>query len=686
MRRAAVALAAGIALASSPAAQQTAPSAQPVGRRLALLVGVTQFTAPAMKRHELEGPANDVALFRTLLTGDAFRVPADAIVSLAGMPADPNARPTRANIEREFLRLRDVASRGDQVLVLLAGHGSQQPADPDPADEEPDGLDEIFLPADAEGWDGKAGRVTNAIADDEIRQWVTAIRNKGAVVTVLIDACHSGTMTRAGPSERRERGIPADALIPSSALARARNATRSAAAQNTRARGFDLATEAGDIAAIYAADVVEGTPELAMPDRNGPVHGLFTYTMSSVLSGRTEPITYRELVQRVIDRYRAEGFGPTPSFEGAGVDRFVLGDQTARDRTTFSVGAREGEDRWAVAGGSIHGVTKGSILEVSSGGHLRVVEVHPTSAMATPVAFGKAPRPGTEQLTGSRARVVFHEFGAMRVRVARQREAGSSGREDALDRALASLESLSNGLAAQSEARDADWFVQVSKGRVILTSVKDSNRAFEIAPAGDAELAAKLAADLRRIARVANLSALAAYVDPEAALRIEVRRHDSNPPKGPGQSLLTSAGVPSVKAGQYLQFRVKNVGNVPLDVTVLYVDARSMIEPLFPSSDAALDNRIDPGRERELPLAGISDDPIGWESVVAVGVESTPRHENFRILKQEGLVEVRSQASTSPLGALLQDAVFGTRGRSAAAAEQDRGRFAINQTWFRVEK
>ena len=66
------------------------------GRRLALLVGVTEFIAPAMKKHNLDGPANDARLFRAVLESDAFGVPANAIVSLAGLPDDESKRPTRA--------------------------------------------------------------------------------------------------------------------------------------------------------------------------------------------------------------------------------------------------------------------------------------------------------------------------------------------------------------------------------------------------------------------------------------------------------------------------------------------------------------------------------------------------------------------------------------------------------------
>jgi hypothetical protein len=242
--------------------------------------------------------------------------------------------------------LRDVAGAGDQVLILLAGHGSQQPADPDPADEEPDGLDEIFLPADAEAWSPSAHRVVNAIVDDEIRQWIAAIRSKGAVVTIIVDACHSGTITRGGPSAVRDRGIPVESLIPPAELARVRAAVSpgglpagTTANRAAAARAFDLTDAPSDITALYAADVDETTPELPMPDAAGPTQGLFTYTVTRILTEGRGPITYRELVQRVIDRYRAEGFNPTPSLEGTGIDREVLGERAPFQQPTFAIEA-----------------------------------------------------------------------------------------------------------------------------------------------------------------------------------------------------------------------------------------------------------------------------------------------------------------------------------------------------------
>ena len=145
------------------------------------------------------------------------------------------------------------------------------------------------------------------------------------------------------------------------------------------------------------------------------------------------------------------------------------------------------------------------------------------------------------------------------------------------------------------------------------------------------------------------------------------------------------SGEPSVKAGERLQFIVKNTGKVPLDVTLLYIDANFGIWPLFPKIDNELDNRLEPAQAQTLEPVGITADPLGWESVVAIGVESTPRHENFLLLAQESLVDARSSDwPPSPVRKLLESAVYGTRAARADAGE-DRGRFAITQTWFRVE-
>jgi hypothetical protein len=442
---------------------------------------------------------------------------------------------------------------------------------------------------------------------------------------------------------------------------------------------------------------------LPLPDRSGSVHGLFTYTIARVLAVHRQPMTYRELVQSVIDRYRAEGFGPSPVFEGAGVDREVFGALAAPSRPTFIFAARPGGG-WSLDAGSIHGLTPGSILEAfpPAGdaeaarpiGHVRVVTARAASAVVEPVGFGGVAAPQPEQLTpGARARVRYHEFGPLRLGVALDGSAAPAPRT--LVRALDALESLSHGLAAP--AADAEWVVRAAGRRVILRRAtaglaadgtsgpaprhRPTERAFDIGAVDDPALAARLADRLRRIARVRNLAHLSSYVDSAAALQVRLLRWRRGAMRG--EPLLAADAEPRVEPGDSLQVVVRNTGTVPLDVTLLYANADYGITPIFPAADALLDNRVDPGQERALdPLAVAA--PFGWEFVVALGVSSTPRHENFRALEQESLPAARDDAGVTPLRRLLHEALYGNA-ITTRSRDEDLGRFAIGLASVHVQ-
>ncbi len=173
------------------------------GERHALLVGCTEYPHLLEEHGEtfyeqsvrLLGPANDVHLFHELLV-DKFEFPPDTITTLVGWDeGDPSSRPTCANIEKAFQNLARTVGQDDYVVILMAGHGSHQPAGAGSADagrRELDGRDEIFLPADVKGWLSEQATVENAIVDDEIGEWLAAIREKGALVWITFDVCPRG--------------------------------------------------------------------------------------------------------------------------------------------------------------------------------------------------------------------------------------------------------------------------------------------------------------------------------------------------------------------------------------------------------------------------------------------------------------------------------------------------------------
>ncbi len=115
--------------------------------------------------------------------------------------------------------LAQKSKAGDQVVILLGGHGSQQPEQdpPDPKYPKPNGRDQIFLPADIGQWDGgKQHKVTGSIPDFELRRWCKAItkRGTGAALWLIVDSCCSGATLRGGEEvprkiEPEDLGIPA---------------------------------------------------------------------------------------------------------------------------------------------------------------------------------------------------------------------------------------------------------------------------------------------------------------------------------------------------------------------------------------------------------------------------------------------------------------------------------------------
>ncbi len=312
--------------------------------RHALLVGCTKYDNldPA---NYLVGPANDVLLFRDVLTNYYdFRDKDIVILSeAAGKEKGERFRPTRANIQREFAELARKAGKDDRVVILLGGHGSQQPDSKpdDPERFEPDGKEEIFLPADVGQWDG-VSRVKNAIVDYEFRDWLKDIRKTGASLWVIVDACHSSSVLRSPTEKPRE--VEGNKLVPADVLRQAEDKARKR--QEGRERGkkrltFKLPPQEPDLVAIYAAQSTEPTVELVLPEegpeRSRKPQGLLTYTLCKVLIEAKEAkasLTYHQLLQRIHDHYKGwNRTYPTPLIEGKDRNREIFGEVRRGERT-----------------------------------------------------------------------------------------------------------------------------------------------------------------------------------------------------------------------------------------------------------------------------------------------------------------------------------------------------------------
>ncbi len=193
-----------------------APAAAGVTRR-ALLVGIDAYGPPANAR---EGPvkAHRGALPRVTVQGVSRREPFDsldgAVSDMEGMKAlltdkygfrqDDIRTLTNENATADAIlgaiqqQLIDAAQPGDVSVFYYAGHGSLMRNLKTP---ERSGFDSTIVPAD--WWRG-----TPDIRDKELARLFRKAVEKGIVLTVIADSCHSGSLLR---GSLRLREVPGDA-------------------------------------------------------------------------------------------------------------------------------------------------------------------------------------------------------------------------------------------------------------------------------------------------------------------------------------------------------------------------------------------------------------------------------------------------------------------------------------------
>ncbi len=649
-----------------------APAPRPVGEpgRRALLIGCTKYDhlGPGW---QLAGPANDVALMKAVLT-EKFGFDPRAVVCLTEGTGD-DLRPTRANIAREFGRLAEAARAGDQVFVLLAGHGSRQPESdpPHPLYPEPDGIDEVFLPADARKPDPPARHVRNAIIDDELGAWLKAVADKGAFVCAVFDCCHSGNLSRAAETSR---DVPPAELLPPGALdaARKRAADRADGQKPAEKRPGWLPATSDLLVTVSACRANETTPEAPMPDGglNSRPHGLLTYTLCEVLTRTVAPLTYAELIHRVQARYAGRPAGtPTPTVEGAR-DREVLGTKTWPGRS--NVVLRKTATGYAVNAGDLHGLTAGSVLAVEGPagtadagkrlGFVRVTDTTAAEASVRPVEYDGVPAPAALPDLCV-CRVVFTDYGVRKLRVA---VADGPDRRAILD-ALNPLADPKTGLVTvATSAADADFVLRPAPGGLELTEVSPSRPPVPLPAAADRALPDKLAVALERVYRARNLLTVAARADAgradsELDIEVETRVHATK--DGPGVPADRTAT--QLRAGEFVSYRVRNASKVKVDVTLLVVGTDYEIVRFFPHRNEVAKASLDAGQVFDTPVGRI-DPPFGPEDMVAIAVKSQLPQIDFGALVQPGVQRGAgdTNAFKTPLGQLLDSAVWGggTRG------------------------
>jgi len=322
--------------------------AEPVRRR-ALLIGINDYSASRLadtRRHavpernwsNLDGALNDVALMRDLLVALYAFEPAD-IVALTDQQA------TRVAILRSLERLANETRRGDVVLFYFSGHGSQVR---NSLSREADTLDESLVPADS-----RLG--TSDVRDKELRSIFGRILARGARLTIVLDACHSGSAARGLDGGTRHRGIEPDA----------RDVRDPSTGTPPEERGALILSAAEDFDLAFET-----------LDERGQIRGAFTWALARAMrdAGTGEPASDTFLRARAW--LHAERPAQQPVLAGSrdAQSRPLLGVRSDRRdrRALIAVEKATGAGTYVLQGGWASGVTVGSELRVPAGGEVRL--------------------------------------------------------------------------------------------------------------------------------------------------------------------------------------------------------------------------------------------------------------------------------------------------------------------------
>jgi hypothetical protein len=689
----------GIGLVAAPAFARS---------NYALLVAVTAYPNLPPKA-SLVGPNHDAALVRDYLeTSAPVKFDPQNVTLLADGVDGAAGSPTHQHIVDALKGVADKVQRDDFVYLHFSGHGAQQPEIK--TGSETDGLDEIFLPADTALWKDRAKGVPNALMDDEIGGALDAIRDKGAFVWVIFDACHSGSATRAADigdelvTERKldaeELGIPASEMAAAEAEGTKAPGEREAAFTLTEEPQSDGSTRAADltgdesatgaasiakggVVAFFAAQTIETTPEMPLPKGNPDAqkYGLFTYTIMSKLAENPN-MTYRQLGHAVLQQYSADSRQrPTPLFEGE-LDARVFGTQKIDTIMQWPLAWKDGDA--TLPAGMLHRLAKGTKLAIlptpaselsDAVGYVEVQSVKNLSSSVAPVAFNGKPALKLADLPPNAYARLAELAVDFKLVVARPPQADGLKDEVALansvlDRLVADAgkrfnvelvapeqeadlrlavlrESEIVGAAPGASDKPALWFLP-PLGDI---SLKTGNRPPLVAidTADPEKLAAGTADNLTKIFRATSLSKLAAasdYQPDQVTVEFRIKREGKD-----GMEPLKEASVPIVSPGDEVHIFAQNLSTKLVDINILYVGSDYSITHID-------SQRLVSGAKVDEGLLAFTDTSFGMERMIAVLTEAPPMSEieDLKFLEQGGVpAATRSAGGSAGFSDMLTD-------------------------------
>lgn len=627
------------------------------GEIYALLVGVNDYAeAPPGSPYgaaDLKGAVNDVALFKSLLI-NFYQVPDDG--KHIKVLLDKSA--THAAIAQAFsdhLTRNAKLNRKATFILYFSGHGSLIV---DSDGDEGDGFDETLLAHDSRAAGGKD------ITDDEIETWLAALKQETNNIALVIDSCHSGTISKQPPSSILSRRAP---VIRNANDALPKGALRDATSINDADRAYSIIT--GSL-----ADEVSNEGPVEIEDGKQEWHGFLTYSLVRVLQ-RDPTMSYLQAVKLAERGVQLYAPSQHPQAEGD-VDRQVFGGIGTREDPFAPVSAING-DVITVEIGSAHGIQSGALLAIydqatkqlsGEKGKIAEAQVEDVGIRSSTARVVGTPR--STVTTTSKAKVISPYASNVRIPVAVASPPAELqiGGVNPIGTLLE--ERLRNNPLLRLEKNSASAVVSVEiscvqAGQIIPVERTQSlsgtcQRAYYLSPrdqvgalygffaVDDGKSADAVVAVLEKFARQQNLKNLYNGSSPlNGGVKFRIARVEVkslNGVKTPVKNVVVQdSTVPVFKVGEYFRFFIRNESDQTLYFSIIGLGTSGSV---FILGDALSGEKILAGGEIYTKPARKIGRPLGVETYVLL-VTTSPI--NVRSLENAG---VKARAP-GPLGSLL---------------------------------
>ena len=600
----------------------------------ALLIGINCYLPNLLPGglfyKSLGGCVQDIERVETFLL-EKLNIPREQITKLTSStvsgqtePSEPpSQRPTYENIVNGLKRIAEVAQPGDQVFIHYSGHGGRAlTTEPFKAIKGENGLDEVLVPMDL------GNSESNYLRDTDLNCLIKAMVDKGLLVTIVLDSCHSGGALRApdpaidpnlANAGVRGIGVPDLTVRDSPSLVASAEdlvqAWRGKGSKATRSvqvgSGWNLDPEGYVLLAACRANEYANEIVYEGSEKNGAL----SYWLVDSLKQLGPSFTYSMLHSRVLAKVHSQFTAQTPQLEGEG-DRVVFSGVTLKEPPSVPVLRVEGEDVIVLNIGRAHGVDQGDqfsifdnkTIEFTREERIAIATVFESRATESSAKFMERL---SETPIEQGAKAIRLDAGKIKLggKVKLVASASADGQRALQDFESLVISSQDQPLTIAAEKETPDYLVSV-RGEEFLICDSTGNEIPNLRPPiqiADPNSTQRLASRLAHLVKYNNVQELD-NGDPESEISRQLivdlvsRPPDwiENSPVRP-QPLDSIGPTTTLRENGWAFLRIRNQYTSPLNITVLNLQPDwgiSQIYPIQSASFAALDSQ----REIVLPL------------------------------------------------------------------------------------